>query len=340
MNRLVRYAAWGLIFLAGVFSAGCVTAHEAQAQLEILDNTNKHKLEDCLLLTIRTESLESQGYWWVAQEEQAGHMVPREVRLDAVSSGDMIDQKGKVMVTIGPYVRGQTMGVEYWLFRPGYQPDDFRNEMIERAYEDHAPLDIHLLPEDAGSSLSDEQVLDGARRVLDVVELLDPNNPEGTRLLTLLIEQVRHVEKNAYKPKWRRHAAELLPKLRKERKRFPAVEVTWRNLPPAPAETPEPVAAASAETMPVAQAPVEPPPAKPSVRELQAAEEKPETASSDLPVAATPKEKPPDEPAAPELIPVDLSNLDDSSPETQPADESAANTPDGTVRHDLEPVRK
>lgn len=327
---LLGISLWGLVF------GGCVTAHEATTRVDIFDNTTRKKIEDCILLTIRMESSESHGHWWVAQEEKAGHMFPTQARVRTFSTGDEIDQKGKVMVTIGPYVKGHTLGVEYWLFRPGYQPDDFLSDHVERAYENKTPLDIDLLPEDAGSSLSDEKVLDGARRVLEVQNFLEPCNPDVTRLLTLLIEQVQHVQDNAYKPKWQKQSKEMLPKLREALQRFPRVEVTWRHLPERPAEAPRPVATATTRPAPpVAEAPTKPP-ARPVVKEHRGEEEK-AAASSDLPVTMTPAKEPEEPPISPKLVPVDLSDLEEDSPssETQPAGNG-----DKTVKHELKPIHK
>lgn len=324
-----------VLALSAASLGGCVTAHEAQTTLEILDNTTRRPIDDCLLLTIRLESIEPQGYWWVAQEEQAGHMVPREASLSAVNSGDVLEQKGKVVVTIGPYVRGRSLGVEYWLFRPGYQPDDFRNDHVESAHESRTPLAIRLLPEDAGSTISDEKILDGARRVLEILDFLDANNPEGTRLLTLLIEQVRRVREESYNPKWQKQSRELLPRLEKELRRFPPVAVTWKGL-PAGDQTAQarPCASRPAERpVPVVSAPVEPPPAEEPAAAPPSATKTEETSppATDLPAA------PADESPSPQLIPVDLSELDSPSPETRPAEPPAEG---GAVQHDLQPIRK
>jgi hypothetical protein len=344
MNRSVHVVACVSLCLIGLAVNGCVTAHEAQAKIEILDNANHHKIDDCILLTIRMESDESQGHWWVVQEETSGHMIPTEARVETISTGGVIDQKGKVMVTAGPYVKGRVMGVEYWLYRPGYQPDDFLSDHVERAYEDKTPLDIHLLPEDAGSSLSDEKVLDGARRVLEIQNFLEPCNPDVTRLVSLLIEQVQHVKDHSYKPKWQKQSREMLPKLREMLARFPRVEVTWRDLPKKPAAPVEPPADSHAAAQiappvpPVSQnPPADKAPVKPPIKTL-IEERETSAAASDLPGAIHPPtaEEAEEEEPAPELIPVDLSELDQPSAETQPADDSD----DDTVQHDLTPIHK
>lgn len=341
MNRFVRIIAVGLLpALAGVLPVGCVTAHEAHVKIDVLDNTTRRQIDDCLLLAIRMESLEKQGRWWVAQDEEGGHMIPRDVQLTTVNSGEMLDQAGKVMVTIGPYVHGHTMGVEYWLFRPGYQPDDFLSDHVERAYENKTTLNVNLLREDSGSSISDEKVLDGARRVLEIVDFLEPDSPDATRLLTLMIEQVRQVEKNSYKPKWQKQSKELLPKLQKELKRFPRVHVTWKNPPAAPVEPPEPaVAKAPAVKAPPAPTPVETTPEdtpdETTLVEVPLEPIKKQTAAANVP-AAKPQPAEEEEEPGPGLIPVDLSDMETSTPETQPTEDAD----EDTVQNDLKPIRK
>ncbi|MBN1554972.1 MAG: hypothetical protein JXA11_09515 [Phycisphaerae bacterium] len=334
MNRIVHGLVW---FLAAAGVGGCVTAHEARTKLEILDNANHRIVNDCILLTIRMESLETQGHWFVAQEEKAGHMLPVEASICTMNSGDMLDQEGKIIVTVGPYARGKTLGVEYWLFRPGYQPDDFLNEHVERAYEDKTDLDLHLLREDPGSSISDEKVLDGARRVLDMLEFLDPNDPNGTRLVTLLIEQVENVKEHAYKPKWQKQSRDMLPKLREALKRFPNVKAAWKGLPRKTAEeSKSEVAAAGPAPKPSA---IQKPSVEidtPSEKPAETSEEEPvaPTASSDLPM--TPSTESEEDDSSPQLEAVDLSELDNETAETQPAAQSG----DDAVEHNLTPIRK
>ena len=86
MNRVFGYCIVVALCLAGISAGGCVTAHKATAKIEIFDNATKRKIDDCILLTIRLESLESQGHWWAFQEEKAGHMLPTEALVCTINT--------------------------------------------------------------------------------------------------------------------------------------------------------------------------------------------------------------------------------------------------------------
>ena len=322
MSRILSQYVFPLLFLfIPMLMGGCVTAHEAETKLLIRDNTNNRVLEDCLLLTIRMESLEKQGHWWVVQEESGGHMIPQEVTLTTIHSGNKLFQKGKVIMPIGPYVRGHVLGVEYWLYRPGYQPDDFLDEHIERTYEDKIPLEINMLPEDSGGSISDEKVLDGARRALEVANFLSPDNVDGTRLFQLLIEQVRRVKEKSYKDKFRRQARDMLPKLQKELQRFPRVKVSWRNLPPAGSSETDTATMESNE--------------KPISVNISSTPETPGAPATPDPSTETP----PDTPKAASKT-NDKVKRDILRPQLIPVPLDEATTDDETIVHDLKPIRK
>jgi len=220
-------------------AGGCFTAHQADVKLDIRNHRDNQPVEDCLLLAVRMESMERKGYWWVAQEEAAGPMVPRQAEVVTIRNGENLHQRGQVVTTIGPYATGYAIGYEYWLFRNGYQPDDFMDMHVERAYEDKRPLELRLLVEDPGSVLSDEKTLDGARRFVEVAEFLPADDAQCSRLLALLTRQVQAVMKNSYKPKFRDQAKELLQPLATLRKRFPFEDSALPPLPtPAPTTAP------------------------------------------------------------------------------------------------------
>ena len=230
----------GLLLLAG----GCVTAHEVDVKLEIRGHPGVGDIEDCLLLAIYSESLDAKGYWWVAEEESAGTMIPRRVIVRQISSGETIHQGGKVVALLGPYVRSYMIGWEYWLLHDGFQPDDFLDMHLERAYELEKPLSILLLPEKPGERSSNENVFAAARRIEVVGNFLTPDSALNAAVLKLIIKQLRHVESRSLRSKDIETAAELIKKLRVRLEKFPS-DFTQET--PVPASSPSPQAPAESQ---------------------------------------------------------------------------------------------
>ncbi len=250
MNRLIARILLSLLAGLLLLTAGCVTAHEVDVKLKIRDHIDNQDVEDCLLLSIYSESLDSEGYWWVAEEESAGRMIPRLVTVRRINSGETIHQKGKVVMLLGPYVRGHTVGWEYWLLHGGFQPDDFLDAHLERAYEQEKPLTIHLLKEKSGKLSSDENVLDAARRIEAVGDLLPPDNSLTVAVLKLVIEQLRRVKMRSLVSKDVDAAAELLKKLRERLNKFPADLLQEAPAPPPAPPSSQPQAESQPESQP------------------------------------------------------------------------------------------
>jgi hypothetical protein len=201
---------------------GCVTAGEAKVSLSMIDaDSNRSVRHPAVLMKIYREGVEKQGAWWVVEEgESRGRLVARRAGMSRVENDAEIQQEGKVVALIGPYMYAEGFGWEYWLFTKGYQPENFHDRHLQRAYEQGKPLEIRLLPLNPGDEYSDEHVLDGARRLLDVAELIyEDNLLQG--VLNELIEEVKKVRRFSIKPRHREDAGALLEKLEALRtKRF------------------------------------------------------------------------------------------------------------------------
>lgn len=215
---------------------GCVTDNEYNFNLDIRDNAANQPVSDCLLLIIGSESLDSEGYWWVVQDDSSGGggMIPRQARVDVFESGQRIHQPGHVVMLLGPYVRGTVHGWEYWVFRPGYQPDEFTDIRVKRAQQRGSNVEIRLLREKPGQPDSDEEILDAARRLNDVLDFLPADDPLVGRLLKYMIERTRAVKLLSIRKRDIEAAEELLPQMQKRLDAFPPelrVQLEWKTAP-------------------------------------------------------------------------------------------------------------
>jgi hypothetical protein len=244
-------------------SVGCVTAKEGRTTLRVSDDATGEPIDDCLLLSIRRETLDNQGHAWVIQAPPAtGGGIIRRAAVQAVQPGQEIHQAGNVVMLWGPYASGKGLNYEYWLMHPGYQGDRFYDTHLLRAYEQKKPLERTMLRFHAGVSYSDETVLDAARAIVESADWLDKTNPLAGRLLDLAIHQTRLVRIHSIAPHQRDEAADLLDQLRDLREAFPA-ETTpptgWIAPPPLPAEPdPQPEETTATPTTQAVAPPAEP----------------------------------------------------------------------------------
>ena len=174
-NAELKKLEW-LILLGLTVPCGCVTSHQAEARVyfepDSVSGESGEPLEG-ILMTVFSQSLESEGHYWVVQGESDGMMVPRQVSLSWVVSGQLIRQKGVNVFLLGPYARGKTPGYEYWIFLDGFCPVSFGHRELERAAERGEGLTFSLQEIRPGLESREEAVLDGARRVVEMIGFLD-----------------------------------------------------------------------------------------------------------------------------------------------------------------------
>jgi hypothetical protein len=294
-----------LLLLACIAVTGCVTANRAEVTVRLRDNSDGTNVNDCLLLVIHGEALDSSGRWWVVQETQVGATAIKSARVELISSGQALKQKGYVAGLAGPYTVGTPETWEYWVFRRGYQPDDFLDQRLTNRHENNAPLIFLMLRIDPGKSYSDEMVLEASRKLVDVRDLLPPDAMTA-RLVNLAILQLKDVRLLSFKREHRSQADEMLATLETYRASLPA---ELRNQ--APAEAPY--------TLPERVAPIRPT-SRPA---SQPASQPTDPISLTPPPPAATEQTPPSEPPAPiEAVPAIEADLPSSAPapaETQPA---------------------
>jgi hypothetical protein len=206
-----------MVCLAGAAGGlcGCVTAHECAVSVQPRDYKADQDLDNCILLTVVTRGVEESGHWWIVQDEPAGPAVPQEVRVAKSHFGEPVRQEGYLVGLIGPYAKSARTGYEYWLFHEDFEPEDFLDLRLERAYEDKKPLTIAMEHVQPGNEYSDEKVLDGARRVVELADFLPRESPVTARLVRLLAAQTQAVRKHSPKKEERQKAEELLAALAK-----------------------------------------------------------------------------------------------------------------------------
>jgi hypothetical protein len=209
---------------------GCVTANDAEVTVELLDATDKTDVSECLLLVIRNQSTEKKGYWWVMEEQDTGPLRIRSAEVRTISSGDRLHHPGYVVGLWGPYTRSQPELWEFWLFRAGYRPDDFITNHVLRPYKDQDELQRLLLRVTPGRPISDESVLDGARKLAGVADLL-PRTERAARLIRLAIRQTEDVGKHSLRPRHLDDARELRAELSKLLADFPESPAETTKLP-------------------------------------------------------------------------------------------------------------
>lgn len=266
--RLIRPAILSALLLATMLAGGCVTANQAEVTLRLRDNSDGANLDNCLLLVIHSEALDSSGRWWVVQQTQVGATAVKGAHVQLVSSGQMLRQEGYLAGLLGPYTTGTPEVWEYWVFRRGYQPDDFLDQRLTSRHEKNAPLIFLMLRIDPGKTYSDEMVLEASRKLVDVRDLLPPEALTA-RLVNLAILQLRDVRLLSFKREHRDQADEMIATLESYRATLPP---ELRDLPPAdaPYELPEHTAPARPRPQPTsapASRPAKPipltPPAEP-----------------------------------------------------------------------------
>lgn len=253
-----------LTILLGLLLAGpgCVTRQEGTAEVRCVDFTTRKPVDDGFLVVIESTTAEKQGYYWVIQDAPAGYLVPRSTKTLALDAGGTkVHQPGHVLFTAGPYTRGTLHNWEYWIFRKGYLPERFTGATLIRAYEDETPLIVGLEREQPGEPYSDEHVLDGARRLQDVLDLLPEGDPNAGAAVRIAVTQLRGVKDRTFRPRFRKDAESILNDLAPARVRFPAS--------PRLADSPEPEPLPKRPAVPTSQpiapaAPAEP--AEPTTR--------------------------------------------------------------------------
>lgn len=192
---------------------GCVTANQCDVALEITAFGEDEPINDCTLLSIKRKGVDADGYWWVVEREKRSPGIAVSATVQRFDSGDRISQEGQMLYLIGPYVRGQMISYEYWLFRRGYQPESFMDTRLEMAKKRKKPASVSLEKIDYEDEYFNEHVLDGARTVAALSDIL-PRESESTRRLVLLaLHQVRMVRTKTIEPRTREDAAELMEKL-------------------------------------------------------------------------------------------------------------------------------
>lgn len=285
---------------------GCVTAHEGTTQLHLRDHIDNQPVPDAYVLTITSQAIEKEGHWWMAQRSEAGMVVPKAARVVKLADGGSLHQEGYTLALLGPYAYGQNATWEYWVVRPGYDPQRFYDTHFERAYKEDQPLEVTLSRLTPGSTYSDERVLAAARRFSEVADLLE-SNPSAAGLLQTLSVQLKKVQETSWKGDDREEADRLLTELASQQKHLAAVQVAELTPRPsvqaAPAATAPP--AAENETLqPVATEDLTPPADGPVTIELAEP-----TGPPDTPETA--------EPAGPAPVVIDLPPL---PPDTEPAE--------------------
>lgn len=209
-QRLDRMRWSGFLLLAclAAWPTGCVTAHDARAVVDI-HNADGDGLDDVLLLRIQSQSPDSEGYWWVAQREPAAAMVPRSAQVERRDSGVFLHQPGHVIMLLGPYTKGPIEQWEYWVWKDGYCPSEFLGRHLELARDEQRPLRCILVGNQPGRKNSDEEVLDGARRLAEILDWLDLRNDTVGQLLALALRDVKAVAEASTDPDTRAEARRI-----------------------------------------------------------------------------------------------------------------------------------
>jgi len=207
-----RPAAFISLILPACLLGGCVTAHQADVKIILHDHAAAKDLNDALLLTIRGEAPQPEGHWWVVEDEEHERITPCRAEVRVINTGDTIHQEGQVVALLGPYVYCKPLGWEYWVFRDSYQPTDFLDYRLERRYKLGKPVKLLMLKELPSRADSDEKVLDGARKLIEVAELLNDDEPTN-RLIRLVTRQVRSVQKVSFRSRHKQAAGDLLNQL-------------------------------------------------------------------------------------------------------------------------------
>jgi hypothetical protein len=220
MLRLIAIGLVGLVCCLG----GCVTAHEGTAAFRAIDHIDDRPMPDVYVLKITNQAVEKSGHWWVVERSEGGPMAPRAAQVLILAEGEPLHQEGSMVALLGPYAYGQEATWEYWVVRPGYDPQRFYDAHFEQACKKDKPLEITLSRQTPGSSYSDEKVLTAARRFHAIAELLPANDPPTSGMLNTLLAQVRRVHKNSWKPDDREEANNLLTQLAALQNRFPPPE--------------------------------------------------------------------------------------------------------------------
>ncbi len=241
-----------------------MTAHEGTAALRALDHLDDRPMPDVYVLKITNQAVEKTGHWWVVERSEGGPMAPRNAQVLILAEGEPLHQEGSMIALLGPYAYGKEATWEYWVVRPGYDPQRFYDAHFEQACKKDKPLEITLSRQTPGSSYSDEKVLTAARRFHAIAELLPANDPPSSGMLNTLLAQVRRVHKNTWKPDDREEANSLLTQLAALQDRFPPPEQAQLTpLPDAPAVTattpPHDDKAADVQLDPVAMEELTPP---------------------------------------------------------------------------------
>ncbi|MBS3820209.1 MAG: hypothetical protein GVY16_02680 [Planctomycetes bacterium] len=235
-----------LLTALAVMLGGCVTAHEGSVNVRGVDHLDQREMPDLLVLTIASRSVEPSGHWWIAEREAGAALVPRSADVLLLRPDETLHQEGTNVALFGPYAYGRTGSWEYWVFRPGYDPQRFYDAHFEHAYKREKPLTVTLSRFTPGSAYSDEKVLDAARRVASVGDMLPANDPPTGAMLRMLSRQLRRVRDATWTMEERDEADNLLTAIARLQERCPPPQHAL--LSPLPDAPPETVATGEAET--------------------------------------------------------------------------------------------
>jgi hypothetical protein len=313
--------------------SGCVTAHECSTRLDVRDRVDNRQMPDAYILKVVSRSPEKQGHWWLAERDSHAAMTPTNVQVLLLPAETPLHQEGTNLALLGPYAYGPSASWEYWVVRPGYDPQRFYDAHLERAYKQGRALEVSLSRRTPGSKYSDEKVIDAARRIASIGDLLPADEPAVGGMLHVIARQLRDVRENSWKPADRDEADDMLTAISSLQETYaPPAQPLLTALPddtPAPAadasDTPEAVEIDVPELTPVATEELSPPPALADPVETPAeeptAEDAPTTqpsAEHDAPVPVeveieVPVAPAPNEPnASVQPVPTELPTIEDT----------------------------
>ncbi|MCK5114630.1 MAG: hypothetical protein KAR11_07710 [Phycisphaerae bacterium] len=207
-----------------LIAGGCITAHEATVELQVIDFSEGGKLDGCFFLAVESRSVDKVGSWWIVGQDKTAPMIPRKVTLRKIDSGEKIHQSGQVVVLVGPYVKDHAIGYDYWIFHSDYQPANFQDIRLERDYAAGKPVKISMEREIPGDEYSDDKVLDGARKLLEIKDFLSPTDSTARELFQQVRSQVAQIRRHSRRARDINDAKKLAQQLEKCIEQFTSVQ--------------------------------------------------------------------------------------------------------------------